>query len=199
MAIKIDIHSIENANGTGTAQPYVKLIPQPARTAEELEEEIQDACTLTRSDIRAVLTALRAVIQRDLANRGAIHLPEIGYLTLRLQNRFPKDKDIQKLKGNYVGVRNILFRPEATLLRDVRRDARFKRLDGTTQSRQWTADALRDDLTAYLRTDRFITCRTMQERYHLTRYTATRWLQQFIDDGLLLKQGSRNSPLYVLK
>ena len=72
MAIKIDIHSIANANGTGTPQPFVKMIPEPARTAEELEEEIQRNCTLTRSDVRAVLTALHDIVGRDLAERGTI-------------------------------------------------------------------------------------------------------------------------------
>ena len=49
MAIRIDIHSIKNVDRTGTERPYVKLIPQPARTAEKLEEDIQQSCTLTRS------------------------------------------------------------------------------------------------------------------------------------------------------
>lgn len=182
MAIKIDIHSIENAQGSGTKQSFVRLIPQPARTAEELEEAIQQSCTLTRSDIRAVLTSLRDVIGHDLAERGTFHLPQIGYLTLRLANNYPKDADITKLKGNYVGVRGIRFRPEEKLLQEVRHAARFSRLDGTTVSRQWTADALRADLTAYLRTARFVTCRTLQQRYHLTRYTAARWLRQFTAD-----------------
>lgn len=198
MAIKIDIHSIENAQGSGTKQSFVRLIPQLARTAEEIEEYIQQSCTLTRSDIRAVLTSLREVISRDLAERGTFHLPQIGYLSLRLQNNYPKDADITKLKGNYVGVRYIRFRPEASLLHEVQHNARFSRLDGTTMSRQWTAGGLRTDLTAYLRTEHYITCRTMQERYRLTRYTATRWLRQFVDEGILQRQGPRNSPLYVL-
>ena len=199
MAIKIDIHSIANANGTGTPQPFVKMIPEPARTAEELEEEIQRNCTLTRSDVRAVLTALHDIVGRDLAERGTFHLPQIGYLTLRLANSYPKDADIEKLKGNYVGVRGIRFRPEIALLKEVQGQARFERLKGTTRSKDWTEEALREALVAYLHDKAFITARQMQFEFGLTRYSAHRWLSQFTDEGLLSRQGARNSPFYTLK
>ena len=198
MAIRIDIHSIKNVDRTGTERPYVKLIPQPARTVEELEEDIQQSCTLTRSDIRAVLTALHAVIRRDLAEHGTFHLPEVGYLTLRLMNSSPEDTKTGKLKGNQVGVRTIRFRPEAKLLREVRRDARFQCLKGTTCSRQWTADDLREALTAYLHDHLFITARTMRTAFQLTEYSARQWLRRFVADGLLAREGARTSPVYTL-
>lgn len=197
MAIKIDIHTIKNAEGQGENRDYVKVLPQPVRTPQELEQEIQHSCTLTPSDIRAVLTSLRDIVARDLAERGAFHIPEIGYLSLQVTNSYPKDADMSKLKGNYVGVRNVLFRPEASLLRQVRHDARFQRLKGTTKSRQWTEAELRKAITNYLGSHPYITVRILRQELQLSDYLARQCLRRLVDDGLLTCQGSRNSYFYV--
>lgn len=198
MAIKIDIHTIKNAAGKGEDLDFVKVLPQPTRTPEELEQEIQHSCTLTASDIRAVLTSLRDIAARDMAERGAFHIPEIGYLSLQVASKYPKDAEMAKLKGNHVGVRNLLFRPEASLLNKVRHDARFQRLKGTTQSRQWPEEELRDAVMDYLGKHPYITVSILRQEFQLSDYIARQCLHQLTDDGQLIRQGARNSYFYML-
>lgn len=197
MAIKIDIHTIKNAQGQGEDRDFVKVLPQPTRTPEELEQEIQHNCTLTAADIRAMLTSLRDIVARDLAERGAFHIPEIGYLSLQVVNNYPKDADMAKLKGNHVGVRNVLFMPEASLLTKVRHDACFQRLKGTTQSRQWAEEDLRDAVMSYLDSHQYITVSTLRQEFQLSDYMARQCLRRLVDDGLLARQGARNSYFYM--
>lgn len=111
MTIKMDVHSIANAGGGGAELRYVKLLPAPVRSRAQLKEAISHRCTLTGSDVEAVLSALRDAALEDLSQRGRFYLPEIGYLTVSASVKLPRGVTVEKVKGNYVGVRNIRFRP----------------------------------------------------------------------------------------
>ncbi|MBA7487884.1 MAG: hypothetical protein HG422_02465 [Prevotella sp.] len=199
MTIKMDVHSIANAGGGGAELRYVKLLPAPVRSRAQLKEAISHRCTLTGSDVEAVLSALRDAALEDLSQRGRFYLPEIGYLTVSASVKLPRGVTVEKVKGNYVGVRNIRFCPERRLLVEVRRKARFERLKGTTVSCRYTAAEMETELKACLAQRHFISRRVMQQWFSLTAYSARKWLRHFVDAGLIEQTGLRNAPVYVLK
>lgn len=55
MAIRYEIHTIENAQGTGKERLYIQLKNAKAMTADELESAIENACSVTKGDVKAVL------------------------------------------------------------------------------------------------------------------------------------------------
>lgn len=199
MKIKMDVHSITNAGGDGAELRYVKLLPTPIRSRDELKEAISHRCTLTGGDIEAVLSALRDAALTDLSQGGRFYLPEIGYLTVSAAVKLPKGMNIEKVKGNYVCVRNIRFRPERSLLVTVRRKARFQRMKGTTVSRRYAENEMEIALKAYLATHNFISRRDMQQEFSLTIYSARKWLNHFLDVGLIERIGLKKAPVYKLK
>ena len=199
MTIKMDVHSIANAGGGGAELRYVKLLPAPVRSRAQLKEAISHRCTLTGSDVEAVLSALRDAALEDLSQRGRFYLPEIGYLTVSASVKLPRGVTVEKVKGNYVGVRNIRFRPERRLLVEIRRKARFERLKGTTVSCRYTAAEMETELKACLAQRHFISRRVMQQWFSLTAYSARKWLRHFVDAGLIERTGLRNAPVYVQK
>lgn len=198
MAIKFDIHSINNAAGEDKQQPFVKLLPEKALTAEEIAQRIERACTVTQSDIVAVLSALSRLAASELSEKGSFHLPAIGYFTLQAVAHPTDAVPTEKLEGSHVGVRNIKFQPERTLLSKVKDQAKFARLKGTTQSMPYEEAELRQKITAYLTSgEGILTSKAMRLHFGLSSYMAAKWLAHFVSTGFLRKLGSKHAPVYV--
>lgn len=60
------------------AKYYAQVVLGPELTQKQIIEQIADRCTLTGSDIKAVLDALMTVIKRSLANGTPIRLGDLG-------------------------------------------------------------------------------------------------------------------------
>ncbi len=198
MAIKMDVHSIGNAGGDGAELRFVRLLPDAVRPRTELKEDVCHSCSLTGGDVEAVLSALFDAALHDLSQGGRFYLPGIGYFTLRAAVKLPRNVPVEKVKGNYVSVRGIRFKPEKGLLVAVRAKARFIRLKSTTSSRRYTAGEMETALKTYLKQSGSITRRIMQMQFSLTVYSARKWLKHFVDAGIIKKTGHKNAPVYVL-
>lgn len=60
------------------AKYYAQVVLAPEMTQRQIVEQIADRCTLTGSDIKAVLDALMVVIKRNLANGSPVRLGDLG-------------------------------------------------------------------------------------------------------------------------
>lgn len=112
MEIKYEIHSIENSQGTGEKRVYVRLRNNPAMTTDELGKEVEQACSVTSSDLKAVMAELATIAVRELSQGNRFYLPEIGYLSLAVGNVPPSAKTDGKITGKDIYLRSINFRPE---------------------------------------------------------------------------------------
>lgn len=79
MAIQIKSALRKNPQDKAAAAKYYPtVVLAPELTQRQIVEEIADRCTLTGSDIKAVLDALMTVIKRNLANGSPIRLGDLG-------------------------------------------------------------------------------------------------------------------------
>lgn len=198
MSIKYEIHSIKNSKGTGEEQEFVRIFENPSQTDQQLENHIQDNCSLTKSDVRATLIALRDSMIHELSHGNRFHIPEIGYFSLAVDLDMPDDKPMEKVRGDYISVRNIKFRPEAELLNEVKGNARFERAKFSSKSRQYTEEELLARIKEYLATNNCITRRDLELNFGLRQSAALKCLKHFTEIGILKKEGARNSPVYFL-
>lgn len=60
------------------AKYYAQVVLAPEMKQKQIVEQIADRCTLTGSDIKAVLDALMVVIKRNLANGTPVRLGDLG-------------------------------------------------------------------------------------------------------------------------
>ena len=60
------------------AKYYAQVVLAPEMKQKQIVEQIADRCTLTGSDIKAVLDALMVVIKRNLANGSPVRLGDLG-------------------------------------------------------------------------------------------------------------------------
>lgn len=198
MEIKYEIHSIENAQGTGKKRLFVQLRNNPAMTIDELGNEVEKACSVTPSDLKAVMAELSAIAVRELSQGNRFYLPEIGYLSLAAGNVPPSTKANGKITGKDIYLRNINFKPEKKLLRKVQRQVSFVKSSYSTLSANYTAEELWKKVEAYLLAHRYMTRRILCMEYGLSDYKAKKWLGMFVNEGKLAKDGTRHQPLYFL-
>lgn len=198
MAIKYEIHSIQNAQGNGEERKFVRLQEHEPMTSKEIELYIQQACTLTRGDVQAVMTTLHDLIVTELSHGARFYIPEVGYLSLAVTTELPEGRPMEKVTGNDIRLRNINFKPTAELLKEVTKNVRFERSRYTTKSKQYTEEQLWDKIVAYIREHSYICRRDLEFHFHLRQQTALKWLRHFTEKGLLVKKGALNAPIYFL-
>lgn len=64
---------------------YAHTLKQGELTMKDIEEQIQNSCSVTRADVRAVIVALQEVVERGLKDGLVVNLDELGkfYLSIR--------------------------------------------------------------------------------------------------------------------
>lgn len=198
MEIKYEIHTIENSQGTGENRMFIQLRNNKAMTFDELAKEIQESCTVTPSDVKAVMSEICHIAIRELSGGSRFYLPEIGYLSLSVGNTPLSLKPNGKITGKDIFVKNINFKPEKKFLTQIQHNAHFVKSNYTTISAKYSEEALWGKIAEYLSTHRYITRRAMRSEFGLSDYKAKQWLDRFVEDGKLSKEGTRHQPLYFL-
>lgn len=60
------------------AKYYAQVVLAPELTQRQIIEQIADRCTVTGSDVKAVLDAIMTIVKRSLANGSPIRLGDLG-------------------------------------------------------------------------------------------------------------------------
>lgn len=198
MTIKYEIHSIHNAQGNGEERKFVRLKDHEPMTSKQIEQHIEQACSLTRGDVQAVMTALHDLIVTELSQGARFYIPEVGYLSLSVTTELPENRPMEKVTGNDIRLRNINFKPTAELLTEVGRNLHFERSRYTSKSKQYTEEQLWDKIVDFCKENNYICRRDLEFHFHLRQQTALKWLKTFTEKGLLVKEGASNAPIYFL-
>ena len=198
MDLQYDIYSIKNAEGNGKTRKYARLVLNDTMTAEELKEKIHDRCSLTKGDVTAVLSELHDIAVQAFSAGRRIYIPELGYFSLSLGLEIPEDNPDKKITGKEVRLRGINFRPEASLMKEVERNIHFYRSEYTSRSTNYNEEKLWKKLLEYFEQNRYITVKWMRIEFGLTRYMAQKWIDHFVEKGMLVKDGTPRSPTYFL-
>ena len=198
MDLKYDVYTITNAEGSGEERKYVRLKQHEAMTASELEATIQQRCTLTKGDVAAVFTELHDIVVSEFSMGRRVYVPKLGYFSLAVNLEVPEDNPDKKITGKEVRLRGINFRPEAGLLQEIDRNVHFIRSEYTGRSNVFTEKKLWTVLQVFFQENRYLTISLMRMKFGLSRHMAQKWIDHFIDKGLLVKDGSPRSPIYFL-
>ena len=198
MDLKYDVYTITNAEGSGEERKYVRLKQHEAMTASELEATIQQRCTLTKGDVAAVFTELHDIVVSEFSMGRRVYVPKLGYFSLAVNLEVPEDNPDKKITGKEVRLRGINFRPEAGLLQEIDMNVHFIRSEYTGRSNVFTEKKLWTVLQEFFQENRYLTISLMRMKFGLSRHMAQKWIDHFIDKGLLVKDGSPRSPIYFL-
>ena len=198
MELKYDIYTLNNAQGTGKPRQYVRIIQQEPLTEKQLQERIQQRCSLSKGDVAGVLTELHDLCVEEFAMGRRFYIPGIGYLSMSASIVMPEDNPDKKVTGKEVRISGINFRPETRLLEEVQSNVHMVRSGHTSQSQKYSEEQVLVKIMEYMQTNRYITIRAMRSHLGLTAYMAQKWLNLFCEKGLMVKEGTRHAPLYFL-
>lgn len=198
MDVKYDVYTLQNARGEGEERTYVRLQQAPVMRQEQLLDYVQKHCSLTRGDVAAVLAELHDLFVHEFSQGHRVYLPEIGYFSMSAGLEMPEDHPDKKITAREVRLTGINFKPEASLMQDVQEQVHFVRSRYSSQSTRYTSKQLLKLVRKYLDENRYITCRMMRTQFGLTQYMAQKWLDHFCEEGILVKDGTKRSPIYFL-
>ncbi len=198
MAIKYEIHYLPNAGGNDETRRFAHLFEEPAMTDKKMIERIAQHSCMGEGEVSAVLMRLRDIIEEDLREGRRVNIPEIGYLSLSADLDMDELKPDSKVRSDYVSVKGIKFRPNADLLKIVKRKAHFEKSEYTSRSYPFSEDTLKEKIKEYLKTHRSINRRTLEWDFHIRKQTALNWLNKLVASGFLVREGSRTAPVYFL-
>lgn len=196
MDVKFEIGTINNVEGKGGTRKYVRLQQEKSISDDELADAIEHECTLGRADIKAVFEALRYHVVDELRSGKRLHIPRLGYFSLSAA--LAETDSRKKITGKDVYLRGINFQPEESLMGEVSLGLRFTRAKYATRSVAYTADELWGKVASYLSSHHYITCRIMRSEFGLSDRMARRWLATFVEQGKLVKGGTRHMGLFFL-
>lgn len=99
MAIHFTLQKNNIKSNSAYGKYYAHTVKQGELTMSDIERQIQERCTVTRADVRAVLTALEDVVAHGLKDGMVVNLNELGkfYLSIRSESvDTPEDFHVRK-------------------------------------------------------------------------------------------------------
>jgi len=168
-------------------------------TEKQLQEKIQNRCSLTKGDVAAVLAELHDLLVEEFSMGHRFYIPEIGYFSMSASLEMPEENPDKKITGKEVRITGINFRPEEKLMKEVQRNVHFVRSLYSNQSTKYSEEKMLEKIKEYLQENRYITTRIMRIHFGLTPYMAQKWLTYFCEKDIMVKEGTQHAPIYFLK
>lgn len=195
MAISYDIYTIPDPQDADKQLSHVRMVSNGFTEAKDLEKLICKRCTVTSTDIVAVLDALSHAMQDEFLQGRRVHLQGIGYFQPIIQAMPETDKEeMQKVRAPQLKVKSIAFRPEKEWMESINKEASFRPPKHADHSKVQTEISITELLTNYFADHDELDRNKFQELCNQTRSTAMRWIRKLIADGKLENIGNRHAP-----
>ena len=197
MAILFDWYenpkSPEQQGEENTLHPRLRLNGKVSTA--QLRARIQKHCTLTETDVVAVLDALSRAMGEELAEGKQVHLDGIGYFHPVLTSTEPVTA-ATKRKTTKIKLKGIKFRADQVLKNEIGA-IKVKPLGLNEHSQKLSDKEIDRRLTGYFSTHQFLTRESFQVLCGMMRSTAQLHIRLLRSEGKLENVGKLNQPIYV--
>lgn len=162
---------------------------------DDIRHKIQARCSLTETDVSAVLDALSHVMGEELAEGRQVHLDGIGYFhpTLKCEEGITMDT---KRKNEKVKLKGIKFRADQALKNEVG-PVKLKNISHGGHSSKLSNAEIDIRLKAYFAEHQLMTRLDFQQICGFMRSKATEHLKRLKEEGKIENIGRRMQPIYV--
>lgn len=183
----------DKEKGEKTLHPRIKY--NGSIGTDLVRRRIQERCSLTETDVTAVLDALSHILGQELADGKQVHLDGIGYFHPCLTCTEPVTIDTKR-KATKIKLKAIQFRADQALKNEFG-ILKVKSLKGGLDFSQPTNDEIDRQLTKYFQTHPFMRRYDFQNLCGMPRSTAMRHIRRLRDEGKLINEGGMMQPIYV--
>ena len=197
MAITFDFYrspSLKEADIEGKERYHARVVNSRVIEMDDLVEHISRRCTLSKGDIHAVIGELADELALGLKDGNRVNIPGIGQFYLSLSA--PKDADPKKTHAQSIEVKNIEYRADAVLKKDLKTNAEFERTEIKIHSAPLTIYEVDALLVDYFEENTFITRERFAKLCNFTDTTAKRHLKRLVEEGRLTNTNKPHNPVY---
>ena len=171
----------------------VSIVNSEVITTEQLSKDINRACSITESDVAAVLQALGQRIGDALLDGNRVEIDHIGTFSLSLTCKNKRKED--HITSKDIEVSRIVFSPCAKLQHTIRGAVIVS--GGPTGNKQLSDAVIEKRLTEFFATHHSIQRSEFEHVCECSRYAALAKLKTLVKAGKLELIGKQNTRAYV--
>ena len=195
MAIQYDFYRNPNSEGTNKERYHARVVSSGQVSTEQLTEEINQECSLTPADIKAVLVSLSGKLARHLSQGRKVYLEGIGHFQVNLRCK-EEVRSVNAARSENIEFKSISYRADNELKKQLKvqkvRRSRIK-----THSQQMTEEEIDKLLTDYFAKNTILTRRKFQVLCDQVQTTANRILKRLVQYGKLKNIATPHHPVYI--
>ena len=195
MSIEYDFYRNPNSQGTNKKRYHARVVSGDRISTDELAEEIQNECSLTKADVKAVLIALGDKLAKHLGEGNKVYLEGIGYFQVNLKCK-EEVRSTHAIRSENVEFKSVSYRADNELKKRLR-NQKIQRSLKKVHSITMTEEEIDQALTEYFKTHETLTRHQFQTLCTQLKSTAHRILLKLVKDGKLRNVGTSHSPIYM--
>ena len=195
MPIEYDFYRNPNSQGTNKKKYHARVVSSNRISTNELAEEIQNECSLTIADVKAVLIALGDKLAKHLGDGSKVHLEGIGYFQVNLQCK-EEVRTPRSVRSENVEFKSVSYRADNELKKHLR-NQKIQRSQTKIHSVEMTEEEVDQKLTEYFKTHETLTRSQFEVLCTQVKSTAHRILQKLVKDGKLKNVSTKQHPVYM--
>ena len=195
MSIEYDFYRNPNSQGTSKKRYHARVVSSDRISTDELAEEIQKECSLTITDVKAVLIALGDKLAKHLGEGSKVHLEGIGYFQVNLQCK-EEVRTTRSVRSDNVEFKSVSYRADNELKKHLR-NQKIQRSQTRIHSREMTEEEIDQKLSDYFKTHDTLSRSQFEVLCTQVKSTAHRILQKLVKDGKLKNVSTKQHPVYM--
>ena len=193
MAIEYDFYRNPNSEGTNKKRYHARVVSNNRISTDDLAEEIQNECSLTIADVKAVLIALGDKLARHLGEGDKVHIEGIGHFQVNLRCK-EEVRTTRAVRSENIEFKSVSYRADNDLKKHLRKQ-KIQRSPNKVHSLPMTEEEIDQALTKHFRTNETITRRVFEILCTQMRSTAHRILQKLVENGKLRNVATAHNPV----
>ena len=195
MSIEYDFYRNPNSQGSNKKRYHPRVVSSNRISTDELAEEIQKECSLTITDVKAVLIALGDKLAKHLGDGSKVHLEGIGYFQVNLQCK-EEVCSTRSVRSDNVEFKSVSYRADNELKKHLKKQ-KIQRSQTKIHSVEMTEEEIDRKLMDYFKTHDALTRSQFEVLCTQVKSTAHRILQKLVKDGKLKNVSTKQHPVYM--
>lgn len=195
MSIEYDFYRNPNSQGSNKKRYHARVVSSDRISTDELAEEIQKECSLTITDVKAVLIALGDKLAKHLGDGSKVHLDGIGYFQVNLQCK-EEVCSTRSVRSDNVEFKSVSYRADNDLKKHLKKQ-KIQRSQTKIHSVEMTEEEIDRKLMDYFKTHDALTRSQFEVLCTQVKSTAHRILQKLVKDGKLKNVSTKQHPVYM--
>ena len=195
MTIQYDFYRNPNSEGTNKKRYHARVVASGQVSTEQLAKEINQECSLTPADVKAVLICLGDKLAKHLSEGRKVHLKGIGHFQVNLRCK-EEVRTVHAIRSENIEFKSVSYRADIELKKYLKQQ-KIRRSHTKIHSKPMTEEEIDLKLTEYFAVQTTLTRRDFQILCSQVQTTANRILRKLVEKGKLKNISTPRNPVYV--